>query len=55
MDRGFDVVYKGGTLTPEEQTWLANYYGGQVDKVKNNKDYGQKVRIQPNQQNDQNG
>ena len=55
VDRGFDVIYKGGTLTPEEQSWLANYYGGQVDKVKNNKDYGQKVRIQPNQQNDQNG
>jgi hypothetical protein len=55
IDRGFDVVYKGGTLTPEEQTWLSGYYGGQVDKVKNNKDYGQKVRIQPNQQNDQNG
>jgi len=44
-DRGVTKVYKGGTLTPEEQEWLAKYYGGVVRKIKNEKSYGQKEVI----------
>jgi hypothetical protein len=44
-DRGLDKVYKGGTLTPEEQQWLSKYYGGVVRKIKNEKGYGQKTVI----------
>jgi hypothetical protein len=44
-DRGLDKVYKGGTLTPEEQQWLSKYYGGVIKKIKNEKDYGQKTVI----------
>ena len=40
-----DKVYKGGTLTPEEQQWLSKYYGGVVRKIKNEKGYGQKTVI----------
>jgi hypothetical protein len=41
-DRGVTKVYKGGTLTPEEQDWLSKYYGGVIRKIKNEKSYGQK-------------
>ena len=44
-NRGVDKVYKGGTLTPEEQQWLSKYYGGVVRKIKNEKGYGQKTVI----------
>jgi hypothetical protein len=44
-NRGLDKVYKGGTLTPEEQQWLSKYYGGVIKKIKNEKDYGQKTVI----------
>jgi hypothetical protein len=43
--RGADKVYKGGTLTPEEQQWLSKYYGGVIKKIKNEKGYGQKTVI----------
>jgi chaperonin cofactor prefoldin len=43
--RGADKVYKGGTLTPEEQQWLSKYYGGVIRKIKNEKGYGQKTVI----------
>jgi len=44
-NRGMDKVYKGGTLTPEEQQWLSKYYGGVIEKIKNEKSYGQKTVI----------
>lgn len=44
-NRGVDKVYKGGTLTPEEQQWLSKYYGGVIKKIKNEKGYGQKTVI----------
>ena len=44
-NRGVDKVYKGGTLTPEEQQWLSKYYGGVIRKIKNEKGYGQKTVI----------
>jgi hypothetical protein len=34
IDRGFDQVYKGQILTPEEQSWLNSYMGGGPEKSK---------------------
>jgi hypothetical protein len=34
IDRGFDQVYKGQILTPEEQAWLNSYMGGGPEKSK---------------------
>ena len=38
-NRGLDKVYKGGTLTPEEQQWLSKYYGGVIRKIKNSRSW----------------
>lgn len=47
-DRGFDQIYKGQALTPEEKQWLDYYmsinYGSQVDKTKPKGDDQEKIR-----------
>lgn len=47
-DRGFDQVYKGQALTPEEKQWLDYYmsltYGSEVDKTKPKGDDQEKIR-----------
>ena len=44
-DRGFDKVYKGQPLTPEEKQWLESYLGTQINKDKMKAGGQEKLRL----------
>jgi hypothetical protein len=44
-DRGFDKVYKGQPLTPEEKQWLESYLGTQINKDKMKSGGQEKLRL----------
>jgi hypothetical protein len=44
-DRGFDKVYKGQPLTPEEKQWLGSYLGTQINKDKMKSGGQEKIRL----------